>query len=30
MGKEYVTWYVKCVESLFLGHKDSWICAIIF
>ena len=24
--KEHVKWYGKCVESLFLGHKDSWVC----
>lgn len=26
MSKEYVKWYGKCVESLFLGHKDGWAC----
>ena len=26
MGREHVKWYGKCVESLFLGHKDSWVC----
>jgi len=26
MGTEYVKWYGKCVESLFLGNKDSWVC----
>ncbi|MBQ8626512.1 MAG: hypothetical protein IJ419_10175, partial [Agathobacter sp.] len=26
MGKEYVNWYGKCVESLFIGNKDSWVC----
>lgn len=26
MSKEYVKWYEKCIESLFLGHKDSWVC----
>ena len=26
MNKEYVKWYGKCVESLFFGHKDSWVC----
>lgn len=26
MSREYVKWYGKCVESLFLGHKDSWVC----
>ena len=26
MGREHVKWYGKCVESLFLGHKESWVC----
>ena len=26
MGRDHVKWYGKCVESLFLGHKDSWVC----
>ena len=26
MSKEYEKWYEKCRESLFLGHKDSWMC----
>lgn len=26
MSREYVKWYGKCVESLFLGKKDSWVC----
>lgn len=26
MEKENVKWYGKCVESLFLGHKESWVC----
>lgn len=26
MSKEYVKWYGKCVESLFLGNKGSWVC----
>lgn len=26
MGREHVKWYGKCVESLFLGHKDNWVC----
>ena len=26
MGREHVKWYGKCVESMFLGHKGSWVC----
>lgn len=26
MSRENVKWYGKCVESLFLGNKDSWVC----
>ena len=26
MGREYVKWFENCVESLFLGNKDSWVC----
>ena len=26
MSKEYAKWYEKCIESLFRGHKDSWVC----